>query len=119
MAKVISIKRGRGRLPTQVSAVRLSGELASAIDRWAEKEKVRSRSEAIRHLVELALASARPPRRRDPQSASKASDMATEQVKKMINPLLPEEEKRERRRRLIKGPREFREMRGDQIKPKK
>jgi metal-responsive CopG/Arc/MetJ family transcriptional regulator len=119
MAKVISIKRGRGRAPIQISAVRLTGELAVAIDRWAEKEKVRSRSEAIRHLVELALASARPAGRRDPQSVSKASDMATEQVKKMINPLLSEEEKRTRRRTLIRGPREFREMRGDQTKPKK
>jgi hypothetical protein len=37
--------------------------------------------------------------------------MATEQVEKLMSPLLPEAEQQARKRRLIKGPREFREMR--------
>jgi hypothetical protein len=38
--------------------------------------------------------------------------MASEQIEKLLSPLLPETEKRARKRRLIKGPRGFREMRG-------
>jgi len=40
--------------PDPVSAVRLSQELTSEIDRWAEKHKLH-RSEAIRRLVEIGL----------------------------------------------------------------
>jgi hypothetical protein len=44
--------------------------------------------------------------------------MAAHQIDKLANPAMPEEERRARKRRLIKGPSEFREMRGDQPKPK-
>jgi Arc/MetJ-type ribon-helix-helix transcriptional regulator len=101
-----------------VCAVRLPGELTAAIDRWAVREKVGSRSEAIRHLVELGLASARLTGRRNSESASKASHLAAEEIGKLIDPLLPEEEKRVRRRGLIKGPAEFRDLRADQRKKK-
>jgi hypothetical protein len=51
-------KRGRpatGRDP--VSAIRLSPSLKSAIDNWAKRQNDKpSRSEAIRRLVEFALA---------------------------------------------------------------
>jgi hypothetical protein len=53
-----------------------------------------------------------------PKAAAKASDMAGEQIDKLANPAMPEEERRARKRRLLKGPREFRDMRGDQAKPK-
>jgi Arc/MetJ-type ribon-helix-helix transcriptional regulator len=110
-----------GRPPTErnpASAVRLPAELTAAIDRWAVREKVGSRSEAIRHLIEVGLASARLTGQRNSESASKASHLAAEQVGRLLDPLLPEAEKRARRRRLIKGPREFRDLRRNQTKPK-
>jgi len=120
MAKAISVnQKVRGQAPTgrnPVSAVRLPAELVAAIDRWAVREQVGSRSEAIRHLVELGLAAARLTGERNLQSASKASRLAAEQISKLLDPLLPEDEKRARRRRLVKGPREFRHVRGDQEK---
>jgi Arc/MetJ-type ribon-helix-helix transcriptional regulator len=122
MAKTVSVNpKARGRSPTErnpASAVRLPAELTAAIDRWAAREKVGSRSEAIRVLVELGLASARLAGQRNSQSASKAAHLAAEQIGKLLDPLLPEEEKRARRRRLIKGPREFRDLRKSQTKPK-
>jgi hypothetical protein len=39
-----------------ISAVRLPEELTVRVDAWAEKNAAPSRSEAIRRLVELALA---------------------------------------------------------------
>ena len=54
--KVNQKKRGRpatGRDP--VSAVRLPEVLAVQIDAWAAENEARTRSEAIRRLVEIAL----------------------------------------------------------------
>jgi hypothetical protein len=36
---------------------------------------------------------------------------AEEQIEKLIDPSAPDEERQQRKRRLLKGPREFREMR--------
>jgi hypothetical protein len=48
-----------------------------------------------------------------------ASDMDGHQIDKLADPAMPEEQRQSRKRRLIKGPREFRDMRGDQPKPKR
>jgi hypothetical protein len=45
--------------------------------------------------------------------------MAAEQIDKLADASAPEEERHARKRRLIKGPKEFREIRGDQPKPKR
>jgi Arc/MetJ-type ribon-helix-helix transcriptional regulator len=59
MAKSITVNaKRRGRPATgqdPVSAVRLPAELTEEIDRWATKNDAKSRSEAIRRLVELGL----------------------------------------------------------------
>jgi hypothetical protein len=44
--------------------------------------------------------------------------MAADQIDKLANPAMPEEERLARKRRLLKGPREFRELRGDLPKTK-
>ena len=60
MAKSITVnqkKRGRpatGRDP--VSAVRIPDELGAAIDAWAKRNAAGTRSQAIRQLLEQALA---------------------------------------------------------------
>jgi Arc/MetJ-type ribon-helix-helix transcriptional regulator len=101
-----------------VSAIRLSPELTASIDKWAARNRAASRSDAIRRLVELGLAGSMPAKQTSPKAAAKASDMAAHQIDKLANPAVPEEERRARKRRLIKGPSEFRGMRGDQPKPK-
>src|ERR1700730_2295801 len=122
MKSPIPVKRKkRGRPATgqdPVSAIRLSPRLTASIDKWAASNGAVSRSEAIRRLVELGLAESTPTKQTSRKAAAKASDMAAHQIDKLANPAMPEEERRARKRRLIKGPGEFREMRGDQPKPK-
>jgi hypothetical protein len=92
--------------------LRMAAEQRRAVEQWAAKQEGKPTfSEAIRRLVELGLATARPTRQPSPHVAAKAREMATEQVERLMSPLLPEQERRARTRRLIKGPREFREMR--------
>jgi Arc/MetJ-type ribon-helix-helix transcriptional regulator len=116
---VVQNKRGRppsGQDP--VSAVQLPQKLTAAIDNWAAHNGVTSRSEAIRRLVELGLSASQPLRRRDLEAASKALDLAAQQIDKLIDPSTPEEERKTRKRRLLKGPKEFRDIRGDLSKSK-
>jgi hypothetical protein len=51
--------------------------------------------------------------RRNPKAASKARDLASEEIDKLIDPSATEEERQQRKRRLLKGPKEFRDIRGD------
>jgi Ribbon-helix-helix protein, copG family len=117
--KVNQKKRGRpatGRDP--VSAVRLPAVLTAAVDKWAEKQGA-NRSEAIRRLVELGLTietSGRPGS--NPGRKLRAQELATNVIEKIVDPLAPPEEQAQRRRRLLKGPEEFREARVDRPKAK-
>jgi hypothetical protein len=73
-----------------------------------------TRSEAIRRLVELGLTiktSASPVRK--PGRRLRAQELATKAIEKIIDPVAPPEERAQRRRRLTKGPTEFREARVD------
>jgi ribbon-helix-helix CopG family protein len=117
---VVQKKRGRpatGQDP--VSAIRLSAQLTSAIDKWAAKTGAPSRSEAIRRLMEQALGIAEPAGARSKKSASKAREMAGKEVDRLSDQSLPPEEREQRKRRLTKGPTEFREMRSDLPKSKR
>jgi Arc/MetJ-type ribon-helix-helix transcriptional regulator len=106
-----------GRPPTRedpLSAIRLPPKLTAAIDKWTEENGVTSRSEAIRRLVGLGLAAASQPlRRRNLEAASKALQLAAQEIDKLLEPSIPEEERHRRKRRLLKGPKEFRDIRGD------
>jgi hypothetical protein len=97
---------------------RMSPTLIKSIDGWAAKNSDGSRSEAIRRLVELGLVGSTPTKRTSPKEAAKASEMAGRRIDKLANLAMPEEERRARKRWLIKGPSEFRSMRGDQPKAK-
>jgi len=50
--------------------------------------------------------------------AARAKELAAKAIDKMIDPAAPPEEQAQRRRRLIKGPLEFREARVDLPKAK-
>ena len=51
-------------------------------------------------------------------SGSKAADMAGRKIDQLGDKSAPDEVRAQRKRRLIKGPSEFREMRGQSPKPK-
>ena len=112
-------RRGRpatGKDPL-VSA-RLPRALIDQVDAWAARNEA-TRPEAIRDLVELGLAGSKPMKRPDPKAASTASKMAGEQIDKLADSSATDEERDRRKRRLLKGPGEFRELRGDLTKPKR
>jgi hypothetical protein len=103
-----------------VTAIRLSAKMRENVEAWAAaQDDEPGRSEAIRRLVEIALEvetpskpTAKPGRRR------RAQELATNTIEKMIDPSASPDEREQRRRRLTKGPPEFREDRIDQPKRK-
>jgi hypothetical protein len=90
----------------------------ATVDAWAVQNET-TRSDAIRRLVDLGLTVKTPAR---PASKSgrrlRARELATTAIEKIIDPAAPPEEQAQRRRRLTKGPTEFREARVDQPKAK-
>ena len=124
MAKSIRVipKKKRGRPATgkdPLVATRMPLALIKSIDDWAAKHSDGSRSGAIRRMIEMALSGPDPTKHTSPTAAAKASDMAGRRIDEIGDPSATAEERQDRKRRLIKGPSEFREMRGDQRKPKR
>jgi len=124
MARSVKAKPKERRRPATdrqpFVGVRLPRSLISEIEKWAAAQGASiSRSEAIRRLVELALAGLRPILRRSAKAAAKASDLAAEQIDKLADASATSEERQQRKRRLLKGPREFRDVREDASKPKR
>ena len=75
--------------------------------------------EAIRRLVELGLEAMIPAKSAAKASnKTRATELAAKVVDKMIDPSAPPGERAQRRRRLTKGPTEFREDRVDLPKAK-
>ena len=100
--------------------VRVQPDMAKQLDDWRRKqEDLPGRPEAIRRLIELGLAVPSKARKQSRSGADRAKELATGAVEKMIDPSVPSEERSQRRRRLTKGPSEFREGRVDQPKAKK
>ena len=118
--KVIPKKR-RGRPATgkdpQV-VVRMPAALIAEVDAWGTANDA-MRSEAIRLLVKLGLSVPSKARKQSPSGSDRAKELATKAVEGIINPSVPAEERALRRRRLTKGPTEFREDRVDLPKPKR
>src|SRR5690242_21845730 len=86
-AKPIEDKKHRApREEEPFSAIRLASKLTAAIVKWGEANGVTSRSEAIRRLLELGLAAAQPLHRRNLEAASKALELATQELDKLIDP---------------------------------
>ena len=87
------------------------------LDAWIGKQKTLvSRPEAIRRLVELALArskSAGPP---SAKTAERAKQLAAKTIDSLADPAAHPDEAASRKRRLLKGPEEFREVRVDRQK---
>jgi hypothetical protein len=105
---------------TPLMGFRADPVIRAEIVRWAEKQPdMPTLSEAIRRLVELGLsvkAKARPAGK--PGRMLRAQELASKTVEKLVDPTAPPEERAERKRRLTKGPEEFREVRVDRPKVK-
>ncbi len=119
MEKIKQRRRGR---PVVVDAggtlaIKLPLKLVAAVDAWSRQVGL-TRSEAIRRLVEVGLRkkSEQRPSAKDRmarrEKAAKASDMAGRTIDSLVDSeSSTEEQKVRRKRRLIKGPAEFRDMR--------
>jgi len=90
----------------------MSPEQYEAVTAWAATEPDNpSWPEATRRLVEIGLAHA--PRRKAGRSkaAAKAKEMAGAQLDRLEDTSATPEERANRKRRLLKGPSEFRDLR--------
>jgi hypothetical protein len=104
---------------TERMQMRVSKAFLKIVDDWRRKQPdLPSRSEAIRRLVELGLASAPTPLPRT-KGRRRASDMAATAIDAMVDTSASSEDQAKRKRRLLKGPEEFRSARGDQPKRRK
>ena len=113
-------RKSRGRPATGTAplvGVRMTEEFQAEIKAWAKKQEDHpGLATAIRRLVELGLTV-----RTKPKQAAKRADRAKELAAKAIDSLTveaPDDERASRKRRLIKGPEEFREVRVDRPKGK-
>jgi hypothetical protein len=106
---------GKGELV----GVRIQPKLMQGLDRWIADHKLRpSRPEAIRRLLEQALATAAPSAPAKAGSRRKAADLAGQAIDSLGDQTATVEERAHRKRRLIKGPHEFRDVRDAQPKKK-
>jgi hypothetical protein len=91
-----------------------------AIEKWRGAQRpVPNLSEAIRRLVESGLGSAQPAGVRSKKAAKASEEMASHEIDRLSDPRASEEERQLRKRRLIKGPREFRDIRSNRPKAKR
>ena len=97
--------------------IRLPVDLRERVDAWA-RQQGEPRSEAVRLLVEMALAAARPVTKPPEKTAAKAGRLASKAIDRLLDKSAPPAEQAKRKRRLLKGPPEFRAMRGDLRKAK-
>jgi hypothetical protein len=96
--------------------VRLQPEPLSRLDHWASQQDDQpSRPEAIRRLFDLGLSHSAKRGRLSHEARKKASAMAGETVDRLTDASAPIEEREKRKRKLIKGPLEFRDIRQDQV----
>ena len=95
-----------------MTAIRLSPDLRERVDKWAARQVGSpSRSEAIRRLVEAALAGTTAPSQRSKESARLAANLAAREIDPLVDKAATGEERASRKRRLIAGPKEFRGIR--------
>ena len=103
---------------------RASPVMRASVVRWAENQTDNpSLSEAIRRLVEIGLSRTTTSERprilsTSRQSAARAAELAARTIEKRIDSKAPAEEREGRKRKLLRGPEEFRETRVDRPKKK-
>jgi hypothetical protein len=116
-------KRGPGRPPStgigKLLGVRAHPPLIKRIDDWAERQDDKpSRAEAMRRLIETGLSAQPETSKTTKETGRKASRLASEAIDSLSDQSAPADVQAQRKRRLLKGPSEFREMRNDLPKAK-
>jgi hypothetical protein len=116
-------QKRRGRPATGTAplvGVRMTLEFQEPIRAWAKaQEDCPSMAEAIRRLVKIGLRVNAPARAaRSTPNKLRAQELAAKVIEKLADPAAAPEERDQRRRRLTKGPTEFREHRVDLPKAK-
>jgi hypothetical protein len=110
-------KKSPGRPATGIGiqiGTRWPADIVRLVDEWRRAHPdLPGRPEAIRRLVELGLTIKTKAKQPSAARAARAKELAAKAIDKMIDPSAPPEERSQRRRRLIKGPTEFREDRVD------
>jgi hypothetical protein len=122
MKKSIKVapKKRRGRPATGKDphiAARMPAELITRVEAWAAANNA-SRSEAFRTLVELGLTVGAKPKQAPVPRAARAKELASKAIDGLTAGAPDNDETAGRKRRLIKGPEEFREVRVDRPKGK-
>jgi hypothetical protein len=104
-----------GLLRNHIFQMRVSREFLRSIDKWRKKQQDEpSRAEAIHRLIEQALERTPRTHATPPAKARKAMEIASQVIDKVADKSVPPEEQQRRKRALIKGPKEFRVIRGNQ-----
>jgi hypothetical protein len=86
-------------------------KMIDAIEKWRSKQKpIPNVSEAIRQLVEQALAGAKLRGEHSAAATKSASAMAGRAIDGLADKSAPDQEQASRKKRLLKGPKEFRAM---------
>jgi hypothetical protein len=114
------IKKRRGRPATgqgvQIGERWHEVELA-AIDAWIAKSgEELARAEAVRRLVAIALGHSKSGGPTSAKSGERAKRLAAKTIDRLIHPAATADEAASRKRRLLLGPEEFREVRVDRGK---
>jgi hypothetical protein len=108
-----------GKMPAAtVISFSAADELRDSIADWADRQTdTPTLSTAARRLVEIALADATVGRPQADENSTTARDLAAAQIDRLSDENAPAAEQAIRKRRLLKGPSEFRDERVD--RPKK
>jgi hypothetical protein len=122
MKKAISAKQKKGRPATGITPMvgfRADPKIRASIVRWAKNQPdTPSLSEAIRRLVEIGLSRPAMPPVLSRKFSVLAKELAAKAIDGLVDPAAPAEDKASRKRRLLKGPEEFRDVRVDRAKGK-
>lgn len=115
--------RKRSAVTGQLVGVRLQVDQIKAIDTWAAKRKPPvTRPEAIRGMIDamLHILSKDPSEKPAKKTANskRAQELVAKTIEDFADPAALPAERAQRRRRLTKGPMEFREVRVDRPKAK-
>jgi hypothetical protein len=88
--------------------------MLEAVEKWrAKQQPIPTVSDAIRQLVEMGLSVAASARPHSAKTRAKAAGMAAEAIDRHTDQSASTEEQASRKRRLLKGPKEFRDLRKD------
>ena len=113
--KVKPKKRGRpatGKDP--LMGFHASSDMRAAIAKWAERQPdTPTPSEAVRRLVEMGLTVRKRSMHATGERATRARELAAKAIEKISDPSASQQERTQRRRRLTRGPQEFRQDRLD------